>query len=132
MAARYPHRGLRSELSCADEGMEIRLRPRCRVPVRVAGRDARFPDTAVALVKGTDAGSDQAAPINTPLEAAETSQGRGNHASAAEHFVPAYYRRLRADASGNDRALLHGLDADAFHRYASDRCVVLVDNGVLY
>ena len=35
----------------------------------------------------------------------------------------------RADAAGDDRAVLHGLDADAVSRSAADRRVVLVDLG---
>ena len=61
VAARHAHRRLRPQLSRAAEGLEVRLHPRCRVPVGTAGRDARLPGAAIALGQGTDAGRDEAA-----------------------------------------------------------------------
>ena len=48
-----------------------------------------------------------------------------------EHFLSADDRGERADAAGDDRALLHGLVPDGDDRPAADRGVVLVDFGVL-
>ena len=57
-------------------------------------------------------------------------QGRGDFPPHAQHLLSADDRGERADAAGDDRALLHGLVGDAADRFAADRGVVLVDFGV--
>ena len=58
-------------------------------------------------------------------------EGRGVLPPDAEHLLSADDRGERADAAGDDRALLHGLVPDADDRSAADHRVVLVDFGVL-
>src|SRR5205807_4455261 len=49
LAARYPDRRFRLELSCAARRVALRLPARARLPVGAAGGDARLSDPAVAL-----------------------------------------------------------------------------------
>ena len=131
LAARHADRRFRSELSRAAQGLEIRLPAVGRVPVGTAGRNLRFPGPAIALGEGTDAGRDEAAADHSSIEPAVAREGRSVFSSDAEYFLSADDRRFRADAAGDDRAVLHGLVPDGGDRSAADRGVVLVDFGVL-
>ncbi len=58
-------------------------------------------------------------------------QARSVPAPDAEHQLPDDDGGVGADAAGDDRAVLHGLDADGVSGSAADRRFVLVDLGVL-
>src|SRR5438046_1266521 len=96
-----------------------------------AGRDLRIPGTAIALGQRTDAGSHEAPADNPAIESAVARQSRSVFPPDTQHWLPADDRGERADAAGDDRALLHGLAGNAIDRSAADRGVVLVNLSVL-
>ena len=61
LAARYPHRGFRPELSRAAQGLALHVRARPGLPLGTARRDARLPGAAIALGQGPDAGRHETA-----------------------------------------------------------------------
>ena len=87
LAARYADRRFRSELSRAAQGLEVRLRAVGRMPFGAAGRDLRFPGPAIALGQGLDAGRDEAAAVDSAVEAAVAREGGGVFPPDAQYFA---------------------------------------------
>ena len=73
LAARYADRRFRPQLSRATEGLAVRVSAGPGLPVGAAGGDARLPGAAIALGQGADAGGEEAAAQDIPLEGAVPS-----------------------------------------------------------
>ena len=127
LAARHADGGFGPELPGAVEGLAFRVPAGPGLPLGAAGGNARLPGAAIALGQGPDAGGDEAAAVDSEGRHSQAGEGGSVPAPDAQHFLSADDRGFGADAAGDDRAVLHGLDADAVSRLAADRGVVLVD-----
>src|ERR1019366_7956441 len=126
LAARYPDRGFRPQLSRPVEGLALHVRPRPGLPLGTARRNARLPSAAIALGQGLDPGRHETAALHPEGAHLAPHQGGSLHAPDAQYHLPDDDRGLGADAAGDDRALLHGRLADDVSGSAADCGVILV------
>src|SRR6516164_9757670 len=131
MAARYPHRGHRPELSRATQRLAFPVFAGTRMPFGTARRDARFPGAAVPLGQGPHTGCQETFAHHLSRQASAAPQSRSLPAPDAEYLLSPDDRDFGFAAAGHDRALLHGSLPNAVHRPAPYRGLVLVDFAVL-
>src|SRR5205085_4906008 len=101
------------------------------MPVGTPFRHARIPGATDALVQGPDAMRQEVAADDPEVGTAVARQTRSHLPPHAQHCLPADADHVGADAAGDDRAFLHGLDADAAGRPAAHHRQLLVYHRLL-